>query len=66
MTPQNTLAPVILKLDAGTHWLCTCGQSKNFPYCDGGHQGTGLQPLALELDTTKVVEISGVVPYRKA
>lgn len=45
-------------LDAGTHWICTCGGSSNFPYCDGGHKGTAFQPLALELESPKVVEIS--------
>lgn len=45
-------------LDAGTYWICTCGGSSNFPYCDGGHKGTAFQPLALELETPKVVEIS--------
>ncbi len=48
-----------LQLDAGTHWLCVCGQSKNSPYCDGSHQGTGFQPIALELEAPKIVEISG-------
>lgn len=27
------------------HW-CTCGLSKNQPFCDGSHQGTGFVPLA--------------------
>lgn len=48
----------VFKLDAGTHWICTCGQSKNAPYCDGGHQGTSLKPMALELETPKRVEIA--------
>lgn len=50
---------VTVNLEAGTHWLCTCNQSKNFPYCDGAHKGTAFQPLALELQTPKVVEVSG-------
>lgn len=49
----------ILQLDAGTHWLCACGQSTNSPYCDGSHKGTGFQPIALELEAPKIVEISG-------
>lgn len=55
--PQKP-SPTNLTLEAGTHWLCTCGQSKNSPYCDGSHQGTAFQPLALELTTPKRVEIS--------
>lgn len=48
-------------LEVGNHWICTCGQSKNYPYCDGAHQGTGFQPLALELETPQTLEISGSV-----
>lgn len=57
MTPQ----PIVVQLDAGTHWICTCGRSQNAPYCNGSHQETGLQPLALELAAPATVEISGAV-----
>ena len=50
-----------LQLKAGTHYLCTCGGSKNAPYCDGAHKGSSFQPLALELTEPKEVEISGAV-----
>ncbi|MBW4638392.1 MAG: CDGSH iron-sulfur domain-containing protein [Gloeocapsa sp. UFS-A4-WI-NPMV-4B04] len=56
MTQETFTIP----LEAGTYYICTCGQSKNLPYCDGSHQGTGLQPLALELESTQTVEISGL------
>ena len=56
MTHQQ--ASTTVTLEAGIHWICTCGGSSNFPYCDGGHKGTAFQPLALELETPKVVEIS--------
>ena len=26
-------------------WWCACGRSKNQPYCDGSHAGTGLTPV---------------------
>jgi len=50
---------VTVQLDKGTHWLCSCGQSKNAPFCDGAHQGTAFQPLVLELEALSTVEISG-------
>ena len=58
MTHSNSPDSVSLSLEAGTHWLCSCSLSQNFPYCDGGHKGTAFQPLALELDSPKVVEIT--------
>jgi CDGSH-type Zn-finger protein len=55
---QQPQSSTTVALAAGTHWICTCGRSSNFPYCDGGHKGTAFQPLALELEAPKVVEIS--------
>jgi len=28
------------------YYFCVCGRSKNQPFCDGSHSGTGLEPLA--------------------
>lgn len=50
--------PQVLTLEAGSHWICTCGQSKNLPHCDGSHKGTPFTPLTLELETAKQVKIS--------
>lgn len=47
------------QLDAGSHWICTCGLSNNFPYCNGAHKGTEFQPLNLVLEAPATVEISG-------
>ncbi len=38
-------APYALEVNAGTYWWCACGRSRNQPFCDGSHQGTGLAPL---------------------
>ena len=38
--------PCLVNLKAGrTYFWCSCGRSANQPYCDGSHQGTGLEPL---------------------
>lgn len=55
---QPSARTATVTLTAGTHWLCTCGQSKNFPNCDGAHQSTSQQPMALVLETPKSVEVS--------
>ena len=28
-----------------TYSWCACGRSKNQPFCDGSHPGTGLEPV---------------------
>lgn len=41
--------PLKLDLPAGVHWICLCGRSIDKPYCDGGHKGTGIDPVKVEL-----------------
>ena len=40
-------APIAVDLEEGkTIWWCACGRSRNQPFCDGSHAGTGFEPLA--------------------
>lgn len=40
--------PIAVELEGGkTYYWCSCGRSKNQPFCDGSHAGTGLEPMAL-------------------
>ena len=37
---ENNITPTIVETEAGkTYAWCSCGQSKNMPYCDGAHKG---------------------------
>lgn len=43
---SNTSHPAPLILEAGTHALCTCGLSKNGPFCHGSHSELDAVPAA--------------------
>lgn len=39
-------APFPVAVEAGkSYFWCSCGRSKNQPFCDGSHTGTGLTPV---------------------
>ena len=40
------------------HW-CACGRSKNQPYCDGSHKGTGFEPVSFTADKADKVYLCG-------
>jgi len=52
-------SPFVLKAAAGTYWWCACGRSKNQPFCDGSHKGTGFAPLKVEVPAEKTVAWCG-------
>lgn len=31
--------PIEVKPQKRSVWICACGLSRNFPYCDGSHRG---------------------------
>lgn len=48
--------PIAVEVEAGkTYWWCSCGQSKNQPFCDGSHKVAGGAPLAWEAPETRTV-----------
>jgi CDGSH-type Zn-finger protein len=47
--------PVVGTFEAGEYWWCVCGRSKNQPWCDGSHEGTGFEPLRVVLDAPRKV-----------
>lgn len=38
--------PYEVQLEPGEYWWCACGRSRSQPFCDGSHQGTGIEPVA--------------------
>ena len=39
-------SPFEVQEEAGeTYWWCTCGKSKEQPFCDGSHKGTDFSPI---------------------
>jgi len=49
--------PAILELEPGTYHWCACGRSKNQPFCDGAHEGTGFTPREVEIAEKKTVSL---------
>jgi len=49
--------PIVQTLEAGTYYWCSCGQSKNQPFCDGAHKDTGFEPVAFEITEQKEVAL---------
>lgn len=45
--------PVVLELEPGTYYWCSCGRSENQPFCDGAHKGTDISPLEFTVDEKK-------------
>ncbi len=38
---------------------CACGRSKNQPFCDGSHQGSGTSPVPFTASETKDIFFCG-------
>ena len=51
--------PYALELKPGQYWWCACGRSRSQPFCDGSHQGTGIEPLAFTLAERQKVWLCG-------
>ncbi len=45
--------PMVLELEPGTYFWCSCGHSSNQPYCDGSHKGSEFTPMKFEVEETK-------------
>lgn len=54
---NDSKAPYVMELEAGTYWWCTCGQSTNQPFCNGAHRKLGFIPTEFSLSEKKTVAI---------
>ncbi len=52
-------APYVLDVDPGGYYWCSCGRSKNQPFCDGSHKGTEFTPVKVEITEKKKVAFCG-------
>ena len=55
--PQK--APYGVDLEPGSYWWCSCGRSKNQPFCDGSHQGTEFSPVEVKVEKPGKVWLCG-------
>ena len=58
LSPQMT--PYMVEVEAGKRYFwCSCGRSKNQPFCDGSHEGTSFEPVAFVAETTGTMSLCG-------
>lgn len=60
--------PAVLEVEPGIYYWCSCGQSKNQPFCNGSHKGSEFTPLAFKVTEKKQLELcnckhTGNAPY---
>lgn len=48
-------SPAELELEPGEHWWCACGRSMTQPFCDGSHEGCGIEPQAFTVTEKQTV-----------
>ena len=52
--------PYAVEVEAGeTYYWCACGHSKNQPFCDGSHQGTGFEPVVFTAEKSETAYLCG-------
>ncbi|MDQ7004651.1 MAG: CDGSH iron-sulfur domain-containing protein [Ghiorsea sp.] len=39
------------------YYYCTCGRSKNQPFCDGSHQGTSFEPMQFTVEQDGIFQL---------
>ena len=57
--PVPQRMPIVGLCEAGEYYWCSCGRSKNQPYCDGSHKTTTLQPLRFVAEASGTFNLCG-------
>jgi len=56
---EKRTKPYIRHEEPGLKKYCACSLSRNLPYCDGSHHGTGMHSYKVEIEKAKTVAICG-------
>ena len=51
--------PLVLVVEAGVHFWCSCGLSSHQPFCDGSHKGSAFQPVKLLAEKSETLWLCG-------
>ena len=57
MSEENKKEPLIINETAGVKKYCRCKQTSTPPYCDGSHEGSGIEPCEVTIEEDKQVQI---------
>jgi CDGSH-type Zn-finger protein len=50
-------SPLEIELEPDTYHWCSCGATKNDPFCDGAHTDTEFSPVAFTIETKENVAL---------
>jgi hypothetical protein len=56
--------PAVISPDPGSYYWCSCGRSRDQPFCDGSHEGTGCEPVEFTVDEKKEVALCSESTHR--
>ncbi len=50
------LRSIKMEMNPGTYFWCSCGKSKNQPFCDGSHPGTSFLPRKVVIQEKSLIK----------